>query len=338
MRRASERGHADAAVVDTADDVVLRRRDPTSHRDDGRRHRPFARTPIARPRGPMRSDATPLDPLASGRFRRDRAWSAPERRRRRATRNRASRSALLSDAPDDREIVRRQHEDARASSRQHRLRAAAANSAVRKRFVGAACRVRDGRARPGRRARSGGRCEAAPRRGAARMRRTAARSRAQVGQHREQPADRLASRSRPCPLARSTTSCSGSCTARQGRISDQRPPLVVLQHEVPAVPDLVVEEPRAARAAAVQDAAPRAASTDAVAGDPHPVREVAVVLAHEIALVEQPDGDRRRCRSSSRPLPDATPTSAGAGPRSASGRFSHGLIASQMKCSAPPAY
>src|SRR5205085_3169148 len=65
----------------------------------------------------------------------------------------------------------------------------------------------------------------------------------------------------------------------------------VLQHEVPAVPDLVVEEPVAPWTAAMEDQC-SGQLENAVARDAHPVREITVVLAHEVPLVEKADGHR----------------------------------------------
>ena len=65
------------------------------------------------------------------------------------------------------------------------------------------------------------------------------------------------------------------------------------------------------------------------------MREIAVVFPHEVALVEQADGESRAPIDSS-PLPDATPTSARAEPRSAKGSVHPGIdgLADEMQAAA----
>ena len=74
------------------------------------------------------------------------------------------------------------------------------------------------------------------------------------------------------------------------RERDHRRQLVVLEHEVPAVANLVVEHPVAALPRVVEHDRLRHLANP-VAGDVHAVDEIAVVLAHEVALVEEPDVD-----------------------------------------------
>ena len=59
---------------------------------------------------------------------------------------------------------------------------------------------------------------------------------------------------------------------------------------MPTVANLIVEEPGAARARAMERQRRRQLE-NGVAGNPDAVGEVAIILAHEVALVEEPDGD-----------------------------------------------
>ncbi len=77
---------------------------------------------------------------------------------------------------------------------------------------------------------------------------------------------------------------------------------------------------------------------EAVAGHDEPMAEVAVLLTQEVPFVEESDalgdGDVDQVGDAGRrtDVPDNLV------PRSASGRFCHGLIASHMKCIEPAAY
>ena len=163
-----------------------------------------------------------------------------------------------------------------------------------------------------------------------------ARSRPSVGRSRIRPADRFPV-DHAVAFGMQHDGLQGLVDRQAGQDEHERAQLIVLEHEMPAIANLIVEQPCAARPAVVEDERD-GSSRIGMAGKPRPMREVAVLFADEVAFVEQPDVDRGSAIEQQARTSAPTPMLRGAGPRSRSGRSSHGLMASQMKCRLPSAY